>query len=56
MDPYVVPFYFHLGLGIGAIGPAFSTSLVIFGTLYHLFELLLNRERKKENEFDWPSF
>ena len=32
MDPYAVPF--HLGLGIGVIGPAFSISLVIFGTLF----------------------
>ena len=45
MDPYVVPF--HLGLGIGVIGPAFSISLVIFwGGPIHLFELLLNREKK----------
>lgn len=41
MDPYVVPF--HLGLGIGVIGPAFSISLVIWD-LIHLFGLLLNRE------------
>lgn len=46
MDPYVVTF--HLGLGIGVIGPAFYISLVIWdGTLFtspHLFWLLLNRE------------
>ena len=41
MDPYVVPF--HLGLGIGVIGPAFYISLVIWDPI-HLFELLLNRE------------
>jgi hypothetical protein len=41
MDPYVVTF--HLGLGIGVIGPAFYTSLVIWDPI-HLFELLLNRE------------
>lgn len=46
MDPYIV--LFHLGLGIGVIGPAFYTSLLIFiwdpiFTL-HPFEFLLNRE------------
>lgn len=43
MDPYVVTF--HLGLGIGVIGPAFYISLVIWEPI-HLFELLLilNRE------------
>lgn len=41
MDPYVVPF--HLGLGIGVIGPAFYISLVIWDPI-HLFELLLHRE------------
>lgn len=41
MDPYVVTF--HLGLGIGVIGPAFYISLVIWDPI-HLFGLLLNRE------------
>jgi hypothetical protein len=40
MDPYVVTF--HLGLGIGVIGPAFYISLVIYPI--YLFGLLLNRE------------
>lgn len=34
---------FHLGLGIGVIGPAFYISLVIWDPI-HLFGLLLNRE------------
>jgi len=42
MDPYVV--IFHLGLGIGVIGPAFDTPLLICWDPIHLFELLLNRE------------
>ncbi|KAF8735814.1 hypothetical protein HU200_014433 [Digitaria exilis] len=33
---------FHLGLGIGVIGPAFYISLVIWDPI-HLFGLLLNR-------------
>ena len=41
MDPYIVTF--HLGLGIGVIGPAFYISLVIWDPI-HLFGLLLNRE------------
>ena len=41
MDPYVVTF--HLGLGIGVIGPAFYISLVIWDPIYP-FGLLLNRE------------
>lgn len=41
MDPYVVTF--HLGLGIGVIGPAFYISLVIWDPI-HPFGLLLNRE------------
>ena len=41
MDPHVVPF--HLGLGIGEIGPAFYISLVIWDPI-HLFRLLLNLE------------
>lgn len=41
MDPYVVTF--HLGLGIGVIGPAFYISLVIWDPI-HLFGFLLNRE------------
>lgn len=41
MDPYVLTF--HLGLGIGVIGLAFYTSLLIWDPI-HLFELLLNRE------------
>lgn len=43
MDPYIV--LFHLGLGIGVIGPAFYTSLLIWlGPYFHPFEFLLNRE------------
>lgn len=34
---------FHLGLGIGVIGPVFYISLVIWDPI-HLFGLLLNRE------------
>ncbi|TYJ27394.1 hypothetical protein E1A91_A07G184300v1, partial [Gossypium mustelinum] len=43
MDPYVVTF--HLGLGMGVIGPSFYISLVIWDPI-HLFSffLLLNRE------------
>ena len=41
MDPYVLTF--HLGLGIGVIGPVFYISLVIWDPI-HLFGLLLNRE------------
>ena len=52
MDPYVVTF--HLGLGMGVIGPSFYISLVIWDPI-HLFSffLLLNREI---NRFDCPSF
>ncbi|RYR42398.1 hypothetical protein Ahy_A08g038871 [Arachis hypogaea] len=39
--PCVVPF--HLGLGIGVIGPAFYISIIILDPI-HLFGLLLNRE------------
>lgn len=54
MDPYIV--LFHLGLGIGVIGPAFYTSLLILSPYFififiwdpiftfHPFEFLLNRE------------
>lgn len=41
MDPYVLTF--HLGLGIGVIGPVFYIPLVIWDPI-HLFGLLLNRE------------
>ena len=46
MDPYVVTF--HLGLGIGVIGPAFYIFTYISRYLgpysIHFFGLLLNRE------------
>jgi len=41
MDAYVVAF--HLRFGIGVIGSAFYTSLVIWDFI-HLLRLLLNRE------------
>lgn len=42
MDPYVVPF--HIGLGIGLIGPAFSLYLVIdFGDPIDIVEVVLNQ-------------
>lgn len=43
MDPYVVTF--HLGLGIGVIGPAFYISILsLFGYHMNFFGLRLNRE------------
>jgi hypothetical protein len=52
MDPYVVTF--HLGLGIGVIGPAFYISRVIWdGTL---FTSPLWASIESRNRFDCPSF
>lgn len=42
MDPSVVTF--HLGLGIGVIGPAFYIYISPGPYSIHLFGLLLNRE------------
>ena len=48
MDPYVVTF--HLGLGIGVIGPAFYISLVILD----LFTSPLLASIESRNRFDCP--